>query len=66
MGLKNRLKEIRMREYIMNSKDFAKMLGINHTTYSNWETCVSKPTLDVAFETAKKLNKRVDEIWYSE
>jgi len=66
MGLKNRLKEIRMREYAMNSKDFSKMLGINHTTYSNWETRVSKPTLDVAFETAKKLNKTVNEIWYSE
>ena len=31
--VKNRLKEIRMKEYTMNSKEFSKMLGVNYTTY---------------------------------
>ena len=66
LGVKNRLKEIRMREHMLSSKDFAKMLGVNYTTYSNWETGISKPTLDAAFQISQKLNKKVDEIWYSE
>lgn len=57
---------IRMNEYTMNSKEFAKMLEVSNTTYSNWETCMSKPALDVAIEIAKKLNKKIEEIWYSE
>lgn len=66
MGLKNRLKEIRMREYMMSSKEFAKKLDVPLSTYSNWELCVSKPKLEEAFEIATKLNKKVDEIWYLE
>ena len=55
-----------MREHMLSSKDFAKMLVVNYTTYSNWETGISKPTLDAAFQISQKLNKKVDEIWYSE
>lgn len=64
--LKNRLKEIRMKEFMLNSSQFAKMIGINHTTYSNWELNVSKPSLDKALEIAKKLNRNVEDIWYLE
>jgi DNA-binding XRE family transcriptional regulator len=64
--IKNRLKEIRLREYMMESQEFARLLEINHTTYSNWELGVSRPTLEKAFLVADKLNKRVDDIWHLE
>lgn len=64
--LKNRLKVIRMKEYMMSSKEFSKFLSVSNTTYSNWELGVSKPTLDKAIEIAKKLNRTVDEIWYDD
>jgi DNA-binding XRE family transcriptional regulator len=37
MEVKNKLREIRMREYLMNPKEFAEMLGINRKTYYGWE-----------------------------
>ena len=64
--MKNRLKEIRMREYMMDSKEFAAFLGESNTTYSNWELGVSKPTLEKSLYIANKLNRKVDDIWYLE
>lgn len=64
--MKNKLKEIRMRDYLMKTGDFAKMLGIPTSTYCNWESELSKPPLDKAIEIAKKLNMKVEEIWYLE
>lgn len=66
MGLKNKLKEIRMREYMMTSSDFAKFLEVPLTVYSGWETNASRPKLEKAFEVAKKLNRKVDDIWFHE
>lgn len=66
MKLKNNLREIRMREYMMNPGEFAKMLKVPNTTYSNWESEVSKPPLDKAIIIASKLNKKIEEIWYLE
>lgn len=66
MGVRNKLKEIRMREYTMNQKEFAKYLNIGNTTYCSWETGASRPTLETAIEIADKLNKDVKEIWYLE
>lgn len=62
-GVKNRLKEIRMKEYMMEGKEFANFLGVSNTTYSNWELGVSKPTLEKSLEIAKKLNRRIEDIW---
>lgn len=62
--IKNRLKEIRMKEYTMNSGEFARFLGISIKTYSGWENNHSKPPLDKALLIANKLNKDVKEIWY--
>lgn len=62
--LKNRLKEIRMKEYMMSSKEFAEMLDIKLTTYSRWESGENNPNLEKAYEIAKKLNKEVTEVWY--
>lgn len=63
--LKNKLKEIRMKEYeIDNKSEFARFLGIPMQTYIKWEKEESSPNLDLAFTVANKLNKKVDEIWY--
>lgn len=65
MGVKNNLKEIRLREFMIDSKtEFAKKLNVNIHTYSRWETGESVPVLKKALEIANKLNKKVDDIWY--
>ncbi len=63
MGIKNRLREIRMREFLMDSGDFAQMLGVNLKTYSNWEKNRSKPPLEEALRIAKELDRKVEDIW---
>ena len=62
--IKNNLKKIRMSEYLMTGKEFAEMLNVGRTTYSNWEVGNSRPNLDIALEIAKKLNRNVNDIWY--
>ena len=64
MGVKNHLKEIRMKEYTMNQKEFAEYLNIGVTAYCNWENETSKPTLEKAIEISDKLNKDIKQIWY--
>lgn len=66
MGVKNKLKEIRMREYMLSSQEFAEKLGVARSTYSQWEKGTSNPTLEKSFEIANKLNKNIEEIWYFE
>ncbi|EPS47202.1 helix-turn-helix transcriptional regulator [Clostridium botulinum] len=62
--VKNRLKEIRMKEYLMNQTEFASMLGFDLKTVSNWERGISTPTLERAIKVSEKLNKKVNDIWY--
>ncbi len=62
--VKNRLKEIRMKEYMMTSQEFASMLDIKLSTYSRWENGENNPNLEKAFEIAKKLKKEITEVWY--
>ncbi|WP_154826387.1 helix-turn-helix transcriptional regulator [Clostridium butyricum] len=62
--VENKLKEIRMKEYMMSPGEFAKMIGMSIKTYSGWENGHSKPTLEKALEISKKLNRSVNEIWY--
>jgi len=64
MAVKNRLKEIRMREYLMDPGEFAKLLGISNKVYWSWENDKSRPTLEKALEVADKLNKDVKDIWH--
>ena len=42
--MRNRLKEIRMREYLLEPQEFAKLIGINYKTYYsyNWNTYIFK------------------------
>ncbi|QEK11715.1 helix-turn-helix domain-containing protein [Crassaminicella thermophila] len=62
MGVKNRLKEIRMKEYMMSQKDFSNMLKINYHQYTKYEKNTI-PVLETALQIAKKLNKPVEEIF---
>jgi putative transcriptional regulator len=64
--VKNRLKEIRMREYMMEPQEFAKYIDINYKTYYSWERGVAGPSLETALQIAAKLKKRVEDIWYFE
>lgn len=64
MEVKNRLKEIRMKEYMMSSIEFAKLLEVTNTTYSNWELQKVKPSLDTALNVARILNRAIEDIWY--
>ena len=64
MTIKSRLKEIRMKEYMMSCREFSKMLEVPPSTYSQWENNISYPSLTKAFEVCKKLNKQVNQIWY--
>jgi putative transcriptional regulator len=66
MGVKNNLKEIRMREYMMSSSEFVKFLEVPLSTYSQWENGSNNPPLAKAFEITKKLNRKLEDIWYSE
>lgn len=64
MAIKNKLKEIRMRDYLMEPEEFAKILDINIKSYYSYEKGSSRPTLEKSLEIAKKLNKKLEEIWY--
>jgi len=66
VGIKNKLKEIRMREFMMSSNDFAKKLNVKLSTYSQWEAGANTPNVEKAFEVARILNKTIIEIWYEE
>ena len=62
--MKNKLKEIRMKEYMLSQREFAKFLNIKATTYCNWENGLSNPPLEKALEISKKLNRDIKNIWY--
>jgi DNA-binding XRE family transcriptional regulator len=56
MGVKCKLKEIRMREFLMAPGQFAKFLDVPIQTYSGWENEHSRPTLEKDIEISNKLN----------
>lgn len=64
--VRNRLKEIRMREYMMEPEEFAEFINVNIKSYYSYERDFSRPTLEKALEISKKLNKNIHEIWYLE
>ena len=64
LGVKNKLKEIRMREYMMNSSEFCKLLGISLSTYSQIETNKQQGNIETILNISKALNRKVEEIWY--
>lgn len=60
----NRLKEIRMKEYMMNSSEFSKVIGISLSTYSQIESNKQQGNIDTILKIAKALNRKVEEIWF--
>lgn len=64
--VKNKLKEIRMREYMMSPQEFANKIGVNIRTYYSWERGEVGPSLETALNIAIKLNKKVEDVWYIE
>ncbi|EGT4144077.1 helix-turn-helix transcriptional regulator [Clostridium perfringens] len=66
MSVNNKLREIRMREFLMEIREFADKLGVNLKTYSNWEKNRSKPPLEEALKIAEKLERNIEDIWYLE
>jgi len=63
LGVKNRLKEIRMKKYMYTQTEFAKMLEIDYRQYNRYENGV-EPKLSTALHIAKKLSMRVEDIFY--
>lgn len=61
--VKNRLKEIRMRKYMCSQVEFAKILNIDYRQYNRYENG-TVPKLSTALYIAKKLNKKVEDIFY--
>lgn len=64
MGVRNKLKEIRMREYMMAQGEFCKMIGISQSTYSTIEANKIQGNIENILLIAKALNRKVEEIWY--
>ncbi|CUN67012.1 MULTISPECIES: helix-turn-helix transcriptional regulator [Clostridium] len=64
--VKNKLKEIRMTKYMMNSNEFCKMIGISPSTYSQIETNKQQGNIETILKISKALNLKVEDIWYLE
>ena len=64
--VKNRLREIRMREYLMEQKEFAELIRVNYKTYYSWEKGQAGPSLEKAMDVAKILNRKIEDIWYKD
>jgi DNA-binding XRE family transcriptional regulator len=59
----NRLKVIRMREYMLSQQEFAEMLGIARNQYNRYEKQAGAPSLEIALKIANKLNKDIRDIF---
>lgn len=62
--VRNRLKEIRMREYMMNSSEFCKVLNISISTYSQIESNKQQGNIETILKISRALNRKVEDIWY--
>ena len=62
--LKNRLKVIRMSEFLMNKKEFATKLNVSEQQYSKYENSISNPSLEVAMSIALHLDRAITDIWF--
>ena len=63
MAIKNRLKEIRMRDYLETQKEFSIRLGLLQSTYNQLESAKRLPSLEVALNICKTLGLQVENIW---
>lgn len=58
-----KLKNIRMQEFMLNCKDFAKLLNISESQYHKYEKLAKQPFLETALHIAKRLDRSVHDIW---
>ena len=66
MGVEDKLKEIRMREYMLNQKEFCSILYISQSTYDPLENNIKVGNAETLLIIDKALNKKVENIWYLE
>ena len=67
MGVKNRLKEIRMREYMLNQSEFCEtILKISRYTYNPIENNKKQGDIKTIFHISKALKKAIEDIWYED
>lgn len=60
----NRLKNIRMQEYLLNKKEFANKIAIAEQQYLRYESGAIIPSLEVCFRISKSLERTIEDIWY--
>lgn len=60
--LKSRIK-VRLAELNVQQTDLAEKLGVTKQTINGWVKGRVKPPLETAFQIAKKLNCKVDDLW---
>jgi len=60
----NDLKKIRMQKFLMNKKEFAKLLGIAEQQYLRYENGLGVPSLETCLKIAATLGCTVNEIWF--
>jgi len=64
MPVKNRLREIRMQNYLMNQKQFStEVLDMDYRKYNHYEKG-TVPSGETMLYIAKKLNMYVEDIFY--
>ena len=59
----NKLKKIRMQKYMMNKKQFCKLIGVVEQQYGRYENSSYQPSLEVALRISKALEMSVNDIW---
>lgn len=62
--LNNNLKKIRMQEYLMNKREFAKVLDIAEQQYSRYENGQTVPSLEIALKISNSIQKNINDIWF--
>ena len=65
MAVKNRLKDIR-HDHRMNQTQFAEYIGVTRSLYNRWEHQRSQPNQEWMLKLAKRLNIKVEDIFYLE
>jgi putative transcriptional regulator len=65
VGVKNKLKEIRMREYMMDQSEFCEKIlnGMSTSTYSQIENNKQQGNIVTILTIAKALKRPVEDIW---
>ena len=66
MSVKNKLKEIRMKEYQMTPTEFCQNVLHIRSTYSQLENSKTIGNIETALKIAKALNRTIEDIWFIE